>query len=187
MCAAAACMAALVVAGAGETRRAVRMTDESMEILMTPHFVPALEQATATGRSQMLSQQQAAQQKATLDALTMTHSTTHILPKNLRQQYAISCTKSHLGAVNNLSPQQAAMRVSPMGDSAQSLRQAAPDATGGNPATASTADSAFLGAEPAPQLTAQQHSYADLTTVCLSNIVNNNKVCRHRSKFLNLV
>ena len=61
VCAAAACMAALVVAGAGETRRAVRMTDDSMQILMTPHFVPALEQATATGRSQMLSQQQAAQ------------------------------------------------------------------------------------------------------------------------------
>ena len=33
VCAAAACMAALVVAGAGETRRAVRITDDSMEIL----------------------------------------------------------------------------------------------------------------------------------------------------------
>ena len=157
-------MAALVVAGAGETRRAVRMTDDSMQCLMTPHLVSALEQATVSGRSQMLSQQQAAQQKATLDALTMTHSTTHILPKNLRQQYAISCTKSHLGAVNNLSPQQAAMRVSPMGDSAQSLSQAAPDATGGNPASASKADSAFLGAEPAPQLTAKQLIHVDENT-----------------------
>jgi hypothetical protein len=112
--------------------------------LMTPHFVAALEQATGSGRSQMLAQQQALQQKSTLDALTMTQSKTHILPKNMRQQYAISSTKNHLGAVHNLTPQQAAMRMAPMGDTTQAL------------ASASNADSAFLGAEPAPQLSAKQ-------------------------------
>lgn len=126
--------------------------------LMTPHFVAALEQATGHGPSgsQMLAQQQAAQQKATMDALSMTHSTTHILPSNMRQKFAISTTKNTLGAVHNLTPQQAAMRVSPMGDSTQSLSQATPSATGGNPASASRADNSFLNAEPPQQLTAKQ-------------------------------
>jgi len=91
-----------------------------------------------------------------MDALSMTHSSTHILPGNMRQKFAISTTKNTLGAVHNLTPQQAAMRVSPMGDSAQSLSQAMPSATGGNPASASRADNSFLSAEPPQQLTAKQ-------------------------------
>ena len=115
--------------------------------LMTPHFVAALEQATGSSRNQMLSQQQ---QKATMDALTMTKSSTHILPANLRQKFAITSTKNTLGSFNNLTPQQAAMRVAPM-QGTQSL-----SATGGNPGSASRADSSFLSAEPPVQLTAKQ-------------------------------
>jgi len=236
VCAAAACLAALVVTGAGSQRRAVLMSDESLtastigmdhtamlagnsqqnaaflqtfgsfepnqaptlatgttqlaqssqtppaakksaasrlnaklaaqmqasltagtqgDSLMTPHFVAALEQATGSSRNQMLSQQQAIQQKATMDALTMTQSTAHILPANLRQKFAITSTKSTLGSFSNLTPQQAAMRVAPM-EGTQSLSQAAPSATGGDPASASKADSSFLSAEPAVQLTAKQ-------------------------------
>ena len=120
--------------------------------LMTPHFVAALEQATGSSRNQMLSQQQ---QKATMDALTMTKSSTHILPAHLRQKFAITSTKNTLGSFNNLTPQQAAMRVAPM-QGTQSLSQASPSATGGNPGSASRADSSFLSAEPPVQLTAKQ-------------------------------